>query len=113
VDDAARLMVTVLLTDRNGREVAVAARPGWSLMESIRDLEASVEAICGGMCACSTCHVYIAPEWVPRLPPRSYEEHVMLHDLPSFDPERSRLSCQIIVTEELDGLAVTVAPSSL
>lgn len=106
-------MVTLLVTDRAGREVAVAARPGWSLMENIRTLAASVEAICGGLCACSTCHVLIAAEWAARLPSRSYAEHVMLRDLPSFDPQRSRLSCQIIVAEAHDGLALTVAPSSL
>jgi ferredoxin, 2Fe-2S len=62
------------------------------------------------MCACATCHVHIDPAWMDRLPPRAYEEHQMLQDLESFDPERSRLSCQIEVSEALEGLKLTVAP---
>ncbi|HEX6999216.1 MAG TPA: 2Fe-2S iron-sulfur cluster-binding protein [Gammaproteobacteria bacterium] len=103
-------MVQLSVTDRLGRKVAVTAQPGLSVMENIRNLEASVEAICGGMCACATCHVLIDPDWVDRLPPRSYEERLMLQDLPSFDPVRSRLSCQIVVTEAFDGLTLEVGP---
>lgn len=103
-------MVKVLVTDKDGREVEVDARPGWSLMESLRPLPRSVEAVCGGMCACATCHVLVDADWVARLPPRRYEERVMLATSPSFDPQRSRLSCQVRVGPELEGLRVTVAP---
>jgi 2Fe-2S ferredoxin len=102
-------MVKLVVTDKEGREVEIDARPGLSIMENIRTLPSSVEAICGGMCACATCHVLVDPAWAPRLPPRRYEEHLMLRDLESFDPARSRLSCQIVVREELDGLHLTVA----
>jgi 2Fe-2S ferredoxin len=54
-------------------------------------------------------HVLVDREWAPRLPPRSYEEQLMLRDLKSFDPARSRLSCQIVVRAELEGLHLTVA----
>jgi 2Fe-2S ferredoxin len=103
--------VHITLVDRTGRSVRIAARSGFSLMENIRDLDASVEAICGGLCACATCHVWIAPDWVRRLPPRKYEEGVMLRDSAGFDAERSRLSCQIVVTPELQGLTLEVAPA--
>jgi 2Fe-2S ferredoxin len=103
-------MVKLVVTDKDGREVAVDARAGLSIMENIRLLPRSVEAICGGMCACATCHVHVDPEWVARLPRRSYEEQSMLQDHASFDPERSRLSCQIVVRETLDGLRLTVVP---
>jgi ferredoxin, 2Fe-2S len=103
-------MVKLVVTDKEGREVEVDARPGLSIMENVRPLPDSVEAICGGMCACATCHVLIDPEWVSRLPPRRYEEHLMLRALASFDTERSRLSCQIVVRETLEGLHLTVAP---
>ncbi|HLF11286.1 MAG TPA: 2Fe-2S iron-sulfur cluster-binding protein [Gammaproteobacteria bacterium] len=103
-------MVKLVVVDRQGREVEVAARPGFSVMENIRDLDNSVEAICGGMCACATCHVLVDPAWAVRLPPRSFEEQLMLQDLTAFDPERSRLSCQIVVSDALDGLVLTVGP---
>ncbi len=103
-------MVKLVVTDKDGREVAVDARPGLSIMENIRALPRSVEAICGGMCACATCHVYVDPNWVGTLPPRSYEEQSMLQGHASFDAERSRLSCQIVVREAFDGLRLMVAP---
>lgn len=102
-------MVKLVVTDKDGRDVEVDARPGWSIMESIRGLPRSVEAICGGLCSCSTCHVYIDGAWSARLPPRRHEERLLLQSSPSFDPVRSRLSCQIKVTEALDGLRLTVS----
>ena len=101
-------MVKLLVTDKRGREVEVEARAGLSIMENIRSLPHSVEAVCGGMCACATCHVYIDPVWVARLPPRRYEERVMLQTSRAFDAQRSRLSCQIVVTPSLEGLRLTV-----
>ena len=105
-------MVKLVVTDKDGRAVVVDARPGLSIMENIRELPRSVEAICGGLCSCATCHVYIAAEWVERLPPRRYEERLMLAGSRLFDVARSRLSCQIKVTAELDGLRLTVAPET-
>jgi 2Fe-2S ferredoxin len=103
-------MVKIFVTDRLGRTVEVDAEPGISIMENIRELDASVDAICGGMCACATCHVWVHPDWVDRLPPRSYEEQVMLDNSAHFDPARSRLSCQITTAPEHSGLAITVVP---
>jgi 2Fe-2S ferredoxin len=101
----------LLVKNRKGTEIVVEARPGLSVMENIRELDASVDAICGGLCSCATCHVYIDTEWQTRLPPRSYEEDMMLESSRSFDVARSRLSCQIIVSDALDGLRLEVAPS--
>lgn len=103
-------MVKLVVTDREQRVVEVEATPGLSMMESLREIDASVEAICGGMCACATCHVYVDPDWAERVGPRSFEENLMLEDLESFDPYRSRLSCQIEVTEALEGITLTVGP---
>jgi 2Fe-2S ferredoxin len=105
-------MVKLVVTDKDGREVEVDARAGLSIMESIRGLPRSVDAICGGLCSCATCHVFIDAEWTARVPPRRYEERVMLAGSPLFDVARSRLSCQIKVTEHLDGLRLTIAPES-
>jgi 2Fe-2S ferredoxin len=105
-------MVKLVVTDKDGRDVEIDARPGLSIMENIRQLPRSVEAICGGLCSCATCHVFIEPDGMPRLPPRRYEERLMLAGAPTFDASRSRLSCQIKVTAELEGLRLTVAPDS-
>lgn len=103
-------MVKLVVTDREGRVVEVDAAGGISVMENIRDLDASVDAICGGMCACATCHILVDPDWAARLPARSYAEHMMLASSASFDAERSRLSCQIVTSPELEGLTFTIAP---
>jgi len=104
-------MVKLVVTDKDARDVEVDARAGLSIMENIRQLPRSVDAICGGLCSCATCHVFIDAEWMRRLPPRRYEERLMLAGSKAFDAARSRLSCQINVTTELEGLRVTVAPS--
>ena len=104
-------MPTLVVKNREGTETHLDAQTGISLMENIRDLDASVDAICGGLCSCATCHVFVEPDWGERLPGRSPEETGLLENSESFDPERSRLSCQILMTEELDGLSLEVAPS--
>jgi len=80
-------------------------------MENIRELDASVDAICGGLCSCATCHVYIEPSWQEQLHPRGYDESMLLESSRSYDAQRSRLSCQILMNDALDGLTVEVAPS--
>jgi 2Fe-2S ferredoxin len=103
-------MVKLVVTDKDGHVHEVDAAPGLSIMENIRGLPRSVEAICGGMCACATCHVFLAEDHRDRVPARRYEEAMMLRGSKSFDPQRSRLSCQIVVTAALEGLRLTVAP---
>ena len=61
-------------------------------------MDDGVAAICGGMCSCATCHVYVDPEWLPKLPARMSDESDMLGDL-SHRRENSRLSCQVILNE--------------
>lgn len=68
-----------------------------------------IQAICGGCASCGTCHVYVAPDWLERLPPIQAEEETILA-FSDWRRANSRLSCQIKVTDELDGLAVTVVP---
>ena len=104
-------MPTLVVKNREGAQTRVDAQSGISVMENIRDLDASVDAICGGLCSCATCHVFIGSDWSARLPGRSPEETMLLENSGSFDPERSRLSCQILVTDELEGLSLEVAPS--
>jgi len=101
-------MATVWLTRRDGSMVEVDARPGRSLMLSIRK-PGQIQAICGGCASCGTCHVYVAEDWLSRLPAIAPDEETILA-FSDWCQANSRLSCQIQVTDDLDGLAVAVAP---
>ncbi len=103
-------MVRLVFTNRAGKQVKVEASSGISLMEYIRELDSSVDAICGGLCACATCHVHIDPAWANRLPQRQEEETLLISDSANYIAEQSRLSCQIQLTEDLDGLEFAIAP---
>jgi 2Fe-2S ferredoxin len=98
------------VTDRGGATHTLDALPGWQVMEVLRDNGFPVKAECGGSCCCATCHVYIDPEWVSRIPPVGDDEEAML-DSAMEVRDNSRLSCQIVMSDALDGLCVTVAPN--
>ncbi len=102
-------MALLRVIDRDGTEHRVDGKVGLKVMETLRELEYGVAAICGGMCSCATCHVYVDPEWRDRLAQPLAEERELLSDLTHYE-ENSRLSCQIEFTLELDGLRVTIAP---
>lgn len=102
-------MSLLRIVDRDGVEHEVEARPGRSVMETLRELDYGVAAICGGMCSCATCHVYVDPEWTDKLPARMSDEHELLAEL-SHTRGESRLSCQIEFNASLAGLRVTIAP---
>jgi len=99
---------TVWLTRRDGATEQVEAKSGRSLMLNIRK-PGQIQAICGGCASCGTCHVYVAEDWVERLPPIEPDEEAILAFSDWREPN-SRLSCQIKVTDALEGLCVTVAP---
>jgi len=96
-------------TDRKGVTREIEGRDGWSVMEILRDAGFDIAAECGGACACATCHVYVTDGWFEKLPQRSDAELDMLDMALAVEPN-SRLSCQITCSDELDGIAVTVAP---
>ena len=102
-------MPTVRVIDRDGVEREVSAPSGSVLMEPLRDMENGVAAICGGMCSCATCHVYVDPDWQARLPAIMSDERELLSELTHYQ-ENSRLSCQLEFTAELSGLRVKIAP---
>ncbi len=99
----------ILLTDREGGTHDVDGETGMKLMEAIRDIDNSVEAICGGLCSCATCHVYVDDAWLAKLRPIDDDEEELLDSLEGRR-DNSRLSCQIELVAELDGIAVTVGP---
>ena len=99
-------MARITYIEHSGEEHAVDVDEGLSVMEgAVRNLIPGIDADCGGACACSTCHVYVAKEWYDRLPPIEDLEADML-DFAWEPMERSRLSCQLRVTSALDGLVV-------
>ena len=101
----------VHVIDREGQSRSLEAVEGWRLMEILRDYRVGIEGVCGGACDCATCHVVIAPEWAGKLFPPRDDEHDKLDELPLIEPT-SRLSCQIIWAEELDGLTLTLPPET-
>jgi ferredoxin, 2Fe-2S len=100
-------MAKITYIEHGGKEHVVEVATGLTVMEGARDNGIrGIEADCGGACACSTCHVYVDPAWVDRLPKKDAMEEDMLDFAWSPDPLRSRLTCQIKVTDALDGLRV-------
>ena len=98
----------IFVTDLMGIEHKLEAIEGWRVMEVIREYGFPIKAECGGACACATCHVYIDNEWVDQIPAIRDDEEEMLDE--AFDvQEDSRLSCQIILDDTLDGLRLTLA----
>ncbi len=104
--------LTLIVTDRDGKKHAVPALAGWRVMEIIRDNDLPIRAECGGACACATCHVYVPEKWAAKIPPAEGEEPFMLDTVDGFDAKRSRLSCQILMHDDLDGMEVELAPGS-
>ena len=102
-------MITLNVTDREGHLHTVEARPYDRLMEVLREFDWGVAAICGGMCSCATCHVFVDEAWLDSFPPRDSDELELLEFLDHFQPN-SRLSCQLELREAHDGLDVTLAP---
>ena len=101
-------MPKVVFIEPSGERREISAPVGISLMEAARQNGVDgILAQCGGACACATCHVYVAPSWSGRLEPRDEMEEGMLENA-WHRREHSRLSCQIPLTADLDGLEVTV-----
>ena len=99
----------ILCTDRDGVIHNLPAIDGWRIMEIIRDNGLPIKAECGGALECATCHVYVAPAWLDKLVEKRDEEDEKLDE--AFMVKRnSRLSCQILMSDELNGLEVTLAP---
>ena len=103
-------MTVVHVTTRSGEDRELRGEAGHSVMEVIRagGLH-ELQALCGGACACATCHVYVDPAFLPLLPPLSRDEDDLL-DSSSHRTELSRLSCQLKCVPALDGLRLRIAP---
>ena len=103
-------MTSVTFIDAQGAARTVAADDGATLMETaVRNAIPGIEAECGGACACATCHVYVDPAFADKVSALSEDENDLL-DSTDHRNETSRLSCQIEMSDALDGLRVTIAP---
>ena len=105
-------MARMIVVDRDGKEHEIEAKPGLKVMEILRELDYGVAAICGGLCSCATCHVYVDESWAGRLPKPQSDELELLKELPDYRDATSRLSCQVDFTEALSGIKVSIAPDT-
>lgn len=104
-------MAKITYIEHNGTEHAIDVKPGLSVMEgAVKNNIPGIDADCGGACACATCHVYVDPEWLTKTGEQSSMEQSML-DFANDVEDNSRLSCQIKVSAELDGLVVRLPKS--
>ena len=100
-------MARITYIEFNGKRHQVDVPNGYTVMEGARDNNIpGIDADCGGSCACSTCHVYVDESWVDRLPKMEAMEEDMLDFAWEPNPARSRLTCQLRVSDALDGLVV-------
>ncbi|MDG1708638.1 MAG: 2Fe-2S iron-sulfur cluster-binding protein [Emcibacteraceae bacterium] len=103
-------MPEIIVTTRENDEVKLEVEVGISVMENLRDGGVDeILAACGGCCSCATCHVYVSEEWMDRTGDISEDENDLL-DFSDCRQKNSRLSCQINMSDELNGMRVTVAP---
>jgi 2Fe-2S ferredoxin len=103
-------MPKLIVVTREGETRTIQGDTGLSVMEVIR--EAGIDellALCGGCCSCATCHVHVDPAFADKLPAMSEDENDLL-DSSSHRRALSRLSCQVPITDALEGLKVTIAP---
>lgn len=94
---------------KDGTTTTIDAHEGETLMGvATSSYVPGIEAACGGFCSCGTCHVYVDPAWLDRLPPRADDEVATLEGVAAERRENSRLGCQITITAAMDGLTVTM-----
>jgi 2Fe-2S ferredoxin len=101
----------IVVTDQEGEVHELEGLDGWRAMEVIRDWGLNIKAECGGACSCATCHVWVDEAWYDKLTPASDDEEDLIYSTLDQKPT-SRLSCQILLSEELDGLKLTLTPSA-
>jgi 2Fe-2S ferredoxin len=99
----------LIVTDRSGQESAIEVKSGYTVMEAIREAGFDeLQALCGGCCSCATCHVIVDADWIARTGEPSDDEQDLLESSDHVTAT-SRLSCQIAITDQLDGLRVRIA----
>jgi len=105
-------MSVAIVVDGRGKRHELEGAAGWRLMEIIRDWGIAIGCECGGAASCGLCHVEVAPAWIARLPPRTEEEEAKLDEVPLVT-SNTRLACQILWCDDLDGLEVRLPKAEL
>ena len=104
-------MAKITYVEHDGTEHVVDVKSGLSVMEgAVKNNVPGIDADCGGACACATCHVYVQAPWLTKIGEREMTEEAMLEYAEGVE-DNSRLSCQIKVTDELDGMVVRMPQS--
>lgn len=104
-------MPKILYIEHNGTQHLIEAEAGKSVMQvAVENMVPGIVGDCGGCCSCATCHGYVDPAWTDRLPAPSADETMMLDGALSVQPN-SRLTCQITLRPELDGLVIRLPES--
>ncbi|GHB02547.1 (2Fe-2S) ferredoxin [Algimonas arctica] len=104
-------MTKVIFRDHAGETREVEAKNGTSVMEvAVANMIPGIDADCGGACACATCHVYVGDAWMGKLKAKEDMEDSML-DFAENVQDNSRLSCQILLSDDLDGIEITTPES--
>lgn len=102
-------MINISVKDLDGQVHEIQTGEGGSLMEALREHEWGVPAICGGLCSCGTCHVYLDAQWLEKFMQADPDEQDLLDEFDSTQPN-SRLSCQLHLRPEHEGLKLSIAP---
>lgn len=104
-------MAKILFIEHDGKQHVVDAQAGKSVMQTaVENMVPGIIGDCGGACSCATCHCYVDPDWAGRLQSKNETEEMMLDGVMNTEPT-SRLSCQITIAPELDGLVVRLPAS--
>ena len=104
-------MARISFRSASGATFEIDATPGETLMSQAKARGVpGIDADCGGSMVCGTCHVFIDPPWLDTLPPASAGEAALV-EYGLYPRETSRLSCQLIVTEQMDGMTVEIPPA--
>ncbi len=102
-------MINISVKDLDGQVHEIQAGEGGSLMEALREHEWGVPAICGGLCSCGTCHVYLDAQWQDKFMQADPDEQDLLEEFDTTQPN-SRLSCQLQLRPAHEGLKLSIAP---
>lgn len=102
-------MINIVVKDLDGNIHELQVNEGENLMEALREYEWGVPAICGGLCSCGTCHVYVDTQWLDKFQQADPDEQDLL-DVFDSARDNSRLSCQMNLREAHDGLCLSIAP---